>query len=309
MKRYRSIVFLAVLSLSLRAVAAEEMSQELIDRIRSASLEYHQNLRNYDLMVTEVLHAEKRGVHQKSTRRIVEDSLGQLRVESSIEQYDENGEVIASVETLHIYNLSKEVSSRITSTGEGAGKRFVSIRQRNTLATVLQPKTFFTAGGLPFYELIDELRAGKIPIHGGIVDYDEYPGTLVDLNYEVRDGDGNTLKHTYLINLTGNFFPMRQETYFNGKRFLVLIPTPKEIAPGLFFPIKGMKVSYNVESEENEVSSVTNLQIEKVELNVNMVPGTFTFQFQDGDAITDFRTQPPSKRIYAAPKAETPSEA
>lgn len=309
MNFHRSILFLVLLSLSPLARSQEEMSEELLDRIRSGSLDYHHRLRNYDLTVTEILHAQKRGVHQKSTKRIVEDSLGQLRVEGEIEQYDEEGEVIASAETLHIYNLSKEVSSQIMTTGETNGKRNISIRKQNSMASVIQPKSFFTAGGRPFYQLIDDLRARQVPIYGGIVDYDEYPEMLVDLTYEIRDGDGNILKHTYLINLTGNFFPMRQETYFNGKRFLVLIPTPKEISPGLFFPIKGMKVSYDTQSEENEVSSVTNMEIERVELNMNIVPKTFTFEYRNGDVITDHRNEPPTQRIYSAPTPPNGSEA
>jgi hypothetical protein len=70
-----------------------------------------------------------------------------------------------------------------------------------------------------------------------------------------------------------------------------------------------MKVSYDTQSEENEVSSVTNMEIERVELNMNIVPKTFTFEYRNGDVITDHRNEPPTQRIYSAPTPPNGSEA
>lgn len=305
----RPIALLLTFITASLALAEEPMPVALIEQIREASLDYHQKLRNYDLRVTEILHAQKRDVHQKSVKRIVEDSLGQSRFESDIEQYDKEGNVIASAQMLHIYNLREEVASQVIGGGEDPTERSVTIRDDNTMAKVVQPKTFFTAGGQPFYQLIDNLRVRNVAILGGIVDYPDYPETLVELVYEEVAADGVVMRHSYLINLTGNFFPMRQETYYNGKRYLVLIPTPKELAPGIFFPVQGSKISYDIENEDNAVSSVTNMVVDKVELNTNILPGTFTFVYEDGDAITDYRSDPPTTRRYVpiapdpAPKA------
>lgn len=283
-------ILLALILTASTVHAQELMPDDLLADIRQSSFDYHEKLRNYDCTYTEILRSEQRNLNQESTKRLVEDRLGQIRMEAEIRQFDSDDNVIVASKILHIYDLRKEIRCQFPRPGDTKTPRNVTIAPRSSVARMLQPKSFFTASGRPFYELIDILIANKVPIYGKNAKLDDYPGTLVEFSYDEIIGPGDILRHEYLLNMGEHFFPMRQVTFFNQKRFLVLQPSPQLVYPGILFPIEGTKITYNVASEENELTSITNLKVDTVTLNADIPPKTFSFELDLNDNITDLRT-------------------
>ncbi|MFP6584476.1 MAG: hypothetical protein VCD00_18230 [Candidatus Hydrogenedentota bacterium] len=282
---------LLALILTTTAVHAEELiSEALLADIRQSSFAYHEKLRNYDCTYTEILRSDQRNLNQESTKRLVEDSLGQIRMESDIRQLDSDGNVTVASKTLYIYDLRKEIRCQFPRPGDTKTPRNITITRRSTIARMIQPKSFFTASGRPFYELIDILIATKVPIYGKNAKLDDYPGTLVEFSYDEILGPGDILHHEYLLNMGEHFFPMRQVTFFNKKRFLVLQPSPQLVYPGILFPIEGTKITYNVASEKNELTSITNMSVSAISINTDIPPNTFSFDINLEDNVTDLRT-------------------
>lgn len=283
-----SLIILAALSV-VHAQEPQLISDTLLADIHASSKAYHEAIRNYDCQYTELRRTNKDDGQQKSTKRVVEDRLGQLRMESDIRRLDEAGNEIAQAKILHIYDLRKEIQCYQPDTGESDSVRAVTITAESNSRKMVQPRIFFTAEGRPFHDLIDELQARTIPIYGKVSESNNYPGTLVEFNYEEILPSGDRLQHEILLNMGEHFFPMRQVTFFNGKRFRVLQPSPQLVEPGILFPIEGTKISYNVSSEANELTSITNYAIERLEINTTIAPDTFRFESLPNDVVRDLR--------------------
>lgn len=265
------------------------ISSELRESIYDASVDYHEKLRTYECIYSESTETETNDFLQRSERRIIEDALGQIRLESSTSQVDDQGNVGATLNSVQVYDLRAEMRAHSQPDSPRAHMRLITISPTVTITTMIRPISYVMADGQPMHELLDSLTSRKIQVYSEAVQIDDLPDRLVELSFTEPLDSGDVLRHTFVLDRGNNYMPLRQVLYFNKKRYRVLEPTLQEVSPGIHFPVKAVKFSYDKDSEENELRSITRMSVESIRINTEIPDGTFKLEVGPNDTVTDLR--------------------
>lgn len=268
------------------------ITPELHAEIHSASVQYFEKFRNYECTYSESTQTESNTYTQQTSQRIVEDALGQIRLESTIRQLNSQGDIAATIDSIRVYDLRNETRAHSQPDSVPADQRIVTITPSITVTDLIRPKTYVMAAGKPMHELLDSLRDRDIEVYAEELQVESAPDRLVEISFAESLESGDILRHTYTLDREHNYLPLRQVVYFNKKRYRVLEPTLQEVAPGVHFPVKAVRISYNKDSDENEMRSITSMSVESIRINTDIPPDTFKIPLRPNDTVTDLRDSP-----------------
>jgi len=219
-------------------------------------------------------------VHRVKKLKYIYEPKGRIRVEEQVLEV-KGLEMPIGNKTTWIDNLKEERTFN-----EGSGYlRFLSIQKRSGLVHSFRKPTFFVRSGAKLLsQLIQGALDDELPIK--VNRQQEIHSAHIALSVSRRLND-DIYEYVYWLDPQKLYYPLKIETYRNGKLIRIRKSIPQHIQDDIWMPLEASYESFD--SEGQRLENMT-MKVEEVKVNMPELPDSlFDIEILQGTRVVDSR--------------------